>query len=50
MKQQLAELAIQINVDAHKVHQAEVEDRKLKQVAQNKEIEVCGIPFQQCDN
>ena len=48
MKQQLAELAIHINIDVHKGHQAEVEDRKLKQIAQNKEIEVCVIPFRQC--
>ena len=41
MKQQLAELAIQINMDTHKVHQTEVEDRRLKQFAQNREIEVC---------
>ncbi|XP_065909805.1 golgin subfamily A member 6-like protein 22 [Dysidea avara] len=40
LKQQLAELAIQINMDTHKVHQTEVEDRRLKQFAQNREIEV----------
>jgi len=40
LKQQLAELAIQINMDTHKGHQTEAEDRRLKQLAQNKEIEV----------
>ena len=41
LKQQLAELAIQINMDTHKTRQAEVDDRKQQQTMQEKELEVC---------
>lgn len=40
LKQQLAELAIQINMDAHKGRQTEADDRRQQQIMQEKELEV----------
>ena len=41
LKQQLAELAIQINMDTLKARQIEVDDRKQQQMMREKELEVC---------
>ena len=41
LKQQLAELAIQINMDTLKARQIEVDDRKQQQMMKEKELEVC---------
>ena len=40
LKQQLAELAIQVNMDALKARQVEADDRKQQQIMQEKELEV----------
>lgn len=45
LKQQLAELAIQINMDTLKARQIEVDDRKQQQMMKEKELEVCHYSY-----